>query len=170
MAKFITRNNSTGRLEEQSGVTTSAGAGDVGKLPQLDATGKLDTSLLPSGIGAESEAATCTEALAAGDFVNIYDNAGAKSVRKADGSTAGKEANGYVLSAFANAAVATVFTDGANTQRTGLTAGVAYYLSATPGGVTTTPLTTAGHVHQKLGKASSATSIVFEHFDPITLA
>ena len=170
MAKFLKRNATTGRTEEESGVTTSAGAGDVGKLPQLDATGKLDPSLMPSGIGAESESATATEALAAGDFVNIYDAAGTKSVRKADGTTPGKEANGYVLAAFANAAVATVFTDGANTQRTGLTAGSTYYLSVTAGGVTLVPLTTAGHIHQKLGKASTATSLVFEHFEPITLA
>lgn len=169
MAKFITRNSGTGRLEEQSGVTTSAGAGDVGKIPQLDAAGKLDASVMPSGIGAETESATATEALVAGDFVNIYDAAGTKSVRKADGSSAGKEANGYVLSAFASSAVATIYTDGSNNQRSGLTAGVTYYLAATPGGVTTTPLTTTGHVHQKLGKASTPTSLVFEHFDPITL-
>lgn len=170
MAKFLKRNSTTGRTEEESGVTTSAGAGDVGKLPQLDATGKLDTSLMPSGIGAETESALCTEALVAGDFVNTYDNAGTKSVRKADGTSPGKEASGYVLAAFANAATATIYTDGANNQRTGLTAGAIYYLSATPGGVTTAPLTAAGQIHQKLGKASTTTSLVFEHFEPITLA
>lgn len=170
MAKFLTRNSTTGRTEENSGVTTSAGAGDVGKLPQLDATGKLDTSVMPSGIGAESESATATEPLSAGDFVNIYDNVGVKSVRKADGTTPGKEANGFVLAAFASSAAATVFTDGANTQRTGLIGGTTYYLSATAGGLTISPLTTTGHIHQKLGKASSATSLIFEHFDPITLA
>jgi hypothetical protein len=170
MAKFITRNATTGRQEEQSGVVVSAGAGDVGKIPQFDATGKLDVSVLPSGVGAETESAICTEALAAGDFVNVYDNAGTKSVRKADGTAAGKEASGFVLSAFASAATATVYTDGANTQRTGLTAGSIYFLSATAGSVTLVPLSTSGQIHQKLGKASSATSIVFEHFDPITLA
>lgn len=170
MAKFLKRNSTNGNIEEESGVTTSAGAGDVGKIPQLDAAGKLDQSLMPSGIGAETQTATATEALAAGDFVNIYDAAGTKSVRKADGSSVGKPADGYVLAAFANAAVATIYTDGLNTQRTGLTGGLTYYLAATPGAVTTTPLTGAGQVHQKLGKASSATAIVFEHSDPITLA
>ena len=170
MAKFLRRNAANGRIEEESGVTASAGAGDVGKIPQLDATGKLDATIMPSGIGAETESATATEALAAGDFVNMYDNAGVKSVRKADGSSAGKEASGFVAAAFAASAVATIFTDGANNQRTGLTAGATYYLAATPGGVTLAPLATAGQVHQRLGKASTATSLVFEHFDAITLA
>jgi hypothetical protein len=170
MAKFIKRNAANGRYEEESGVTVSAGAGDVGKFPQFDATGKLDASVLPSGIGAETEAAVATEALAAGDLVNTFDNAGTKGVRKANGSSPGLEATGYVLAAFAAAATATVFTDGANTARTGLTAGATYYLGATAGSITLTPLSTAGQIHQRVGKASSATSLVFEHFDAITLA
>jgi hypothetical protein len=170
MAKFIKRNATNGRYEEESGVTVSSGAADVGKFPQFDATGKLDASVLPSGIGAETEAAVATEALAAGDLVNTFDNAGTKGVRKANGSSPGLEATGYVLAAFAAAATATVFTDGANTARTGLTAGATYYLGATAGSITLTPLSTAGQVHQRVGKASSATSLVFEHFDAITLA
>jgi hypothetical protein len=170
MAKFLTRNATTGRTEEQSGVTTSAGAGDVGKIPQLDAAGKLDTSVMPSGIGAETESATASEALTAGNFVNIYDNVGVKSVRRADATTAGKEANGFVLTSFASSATATIYTDGSNNQLTGLTPGVSYYLSNTPGGTILTPLTGVGQVHQKLGKASTATSLIFEHFEPITLA
>jgi hypothetical protein len=170
MAKFIKRNSTTGRYEEESGVTVSAGAADVGKVPQFDSNGKLDASVLPSGIGAETEAAIASEALAAGDFVNTYDNAGTKNVRKANGSTPGLEATGYVLSAFASAASATVYTDGSNTGRTGLVAGSTYYLGATAGSVSLTPLVTSGQIHQRLGKASSATSIVFEHFDSLTLA
>lgn len=170
MATLLRRNSTTGRIEEERGVTVSAGSGDVGKFPQFDANGKLDVSVLPSGIGAESESAVASEALAAGVFVNTFDNAGTKSVRMANGSTPGLEANGYVTSAFAAAATATVFTDGANTSRSGLTPGATYYLGATAGSVTLVPLTTAGQIHQKIGKASSATSIVFEHFDPITLA
>lgn len=170
MAKYIKRNPTTGRLEEESGVTVSAGAGDVGKLPQFDATGKLDISVLPSGIGSETESATASENLSAGDFVNIFDNTGTKNVRKANGSTPGLEANGYVLSAFTSGAVATIYTDGANTSRTGLTAGVTYYLAATAGGVTATPLSTTGQIHQKIGKASTSTSLIFIDSDPITLA
>lgn len=170
MAKFVKRNATSGRYEEESGVTVSAGAGDVGKIPQFDANGKLDISVLPSGIGAETQAAVATEALSAGDWVNIFNNAGTKSVRKANGSSPGLEANGYVQASFANAASATIFTDGANTALTGLTAGAQYYLSATAGLGTLAPLTAAGNIHQPLGKASSATSLVFEHFEPLTLA
>jgi hypothetical protein len=168
MAKFLKRNATSGQVEEESGVVTSAGAGDVGKLPQLDAAGKLDQSVMPSGIGAETQSATATEALVAGDFVNIYDNAGTKSIRKADKSN-GRRADGYVIAAVANAAVGTVYTDGMNTSRTGLTAGAIYYLDTT-GNVTLTPATTAGHLHQEIGKAVTTTALIFERGTTILLA
>lgn len=170
MSKFITRNPNSGRLEEAQAAAVSAGASDAGRIPKLDASGKLDQSLMPSGLGSETQAAVATEALSAGDFVNIYDNAGTKAVRKADASTAGKEANGFVIASVAISASATVYTDGANTQMTGLVAGRVYFLGSTPGSVTSTPLTAAGQIHQRLGVAATTTSLVFEHYDPITLA
>ena len=49
-----------------------------------------------SGGGADTGTVTTSEALAAGDLVNIWNSSGAKA-RKADATTAGKEAHGFVL-------------------------------------------------------------------------
>lgn len=148
--------------------TTSAGAGDSGKIPALGATGKLDQSFMPTGIGADTAAITASEALAAGDFVNIYDATGAKC-RKADASTAGKEAHGFVLAAVESAAEATVYFEGTNDQVTGLTPGK-QYLSATPGLCTATAPSGSGNVVQRVGIATGAASMNFQYLDPIVLA
>ena len=140
--------------------TTSAGAGDSGKLPALDATGKLHTSFMPTGIGADTAAITASEALAAGDLVNIWDSTGAKA-RKADASVAGKEAHGFVLAAVENAAEATVYFEGSNTQVTGLTPGP-QFLSTTPGLCSINPPTGAGNVIQRVGVATAATVLNFQ--------
>ena len=86
----------SGILTEIQALVTSAGAGDDGKLVALDSAGKLDNSVMPVGIGADTAAITASEALAAGDLVNIWNSSGFK-VRKADATTPGKEAHGFVL-------------------------------------------------------------------------
>jgi hypothetical protein len=88
----------------------SAGAADAGKLVKLDAGGKIDPTQMPAGIGAETRVMVASEALAAGDLVNIHSSSGAK-VRKADATSAGKEAHGFVLGAVANGANATVYPE-----------------------------------------------------------
>lgn len=169
MAKFIKLNN--GRLQEESGVIASAGAADAGRLPQLDASGRLDSSVLPVGIGADTALITASEALAAGDFVNIHNVAGVPNVRKADAATSGKEAHGFVLAAVASGANATVYFEGQNTQVTGKTPGARQYLSPiTPGAATETPPSAAGQVVQFVGVALSATSISTEIEDGVILA
>jgi hypothetical protein len=165
MAKYIALVG--GRQTEVSGLATSAGAGDAGKIPQLDGSGRIDTSMMPVGIGADTASITTSEALAAGDFVNIHNSTGAK-VRKADNATVGKEAHGFVLSAFSSAAAAVVYFEGTNTQVTGQTAGVVF-LGAT-GAATATPPSTAGQIVQQIGVATSATSINFQFQPPVTLA
>ena len=147
--------------------TTSAGAGDSGKLPALDATGKLDTSFMPTGIGADTSTITASEALAAGDLVNVYDSTGAKC-RKADASTAGKEAHGFVLASVLNNGAATVYFEGGNTQVTGLTPGK-QYLSTTPGLCAVAAPSASGNVVQRVGIATSATVLNFQYLDPIVL-
>src|SRR3989304_8755821 len=94
---------------------SSAGAGDVGKLPSLDGSGKLDTSFMPVGIGADTAAIATSESLAAGDFVSIWDNTGA-AVRKADATTAGKEAHGFVLAPFTHPPTPPGDFEGTNTR------------------------------------------------------
>ena len=76
--------------------TTSAGAGDSGKVVALDGSGRIDSTMMPVGIGADTQTVTTSEAVASGDLVNIWDSTGAKC-RKADATVAGKEAHGFVL-------------------------------------------------------------------------
>jgi len=147
--------------------TTSAGAGDSGKIPALGATGQLDSSFMPTGIGADTASIEASEALAAGDLVNVYDATGAKC-RKADASTSGKEAHGFVLAVVENAASATVYFEGTNPQVTGLTPG-RQFLSTTPGLCTATAPSASGNVVQRVGFATSATSMNFQSNTPIVL-
>jgi hypothetical protein len=149
--------------------TTSAGAGDSGKLPALDAAGKLDTSFMPTGIGADTSSIVSSENLAAGDLVNIWDNAGTANVRKADATVAGKEAHGFVLSAVTSPAAATVYFEGSNTGVTGLTPGP-QFLSATAGLCTATAPSASGNVVQRVGFATSATNMNFQSQTPVVLA
>ena len=150
--------------------TTSAGAADASKIPQLDSTGRLDLSVMPPGIATDIATLTASEALAAGDFVNIWNNAGAFNVRKADASTSGKEASGYVLSAVAASGSATVYLEGTNTQCTGLAAGVQFLSATTPGKTSTTAPTGSGQIVQRVGCSVSATAMTFVCGDPIILA
>ncbi len=167
MADKYIRNNA-GTLTEKEATVVSAGAGDAGEIVALDNTGKLDNSVLPVGIGADTAVVTAGEALAAGDFVNIYNDTGAK-VRKADATTAGKEAHGFVLESVDNGDPATVYFEGTNTQVSGATAGVVF-LATSAGGFTSTAPSSTGNVVQKLGVAISATAISFEGQQPIVLA
>lgn len=166
MAKYLT--TAAGSITEVATPTTSAGAGDSGKIPSLDAAGRLDTSFMPTGIGADTAAITASEALAAGDLVNIWNSTGAKA-RKADATVAGKRAHGYVLAAVSSSATATVYFEGTNTQVSGLTPGE-LFLSTTAGGVTATAPTGSGNVVQRVGFATAATALNFQAGDPITLA
>jgi hypothetical protein len=158
-----------GQLAEVSGQATSAGVGDAGKIVQLDGTGKLDVSLLPTGIGADTSVIQTSEALSAGDVVNVHDVAGAFRVRKADATSSGKEAHGFVLAAFGSGLPATVYFEGSNTQVSALTPGVRY-LSTTPGSTTSTPPSAAGNVVQVVGLAVAATVLNFDRGTPIVLA
>lgn len=161
--------NVNGTLTEQEALTSSAGAADAGKIPGLDTAGRLDQSLMPVGIGADTQTVTASEALVAGDYVNIWDNVGAFAVRKADGSTAGKQAHGFVLAGVASGSPATVYFEGTNTQVTAQTPGTVF-LSTTPGLGTATAPSGPGNVVQRIGVATSATTVNFEAQQPIVLA
>jgi hypothetical protein len=167
--KYI-RNNA-GQLEELAATQTSAGAGDAGKIVALDAGGHLDSTVMPTGIGADTAIVPASEALAAGDLVNLWTDTGAIKARKADASTSGKEAVGFVLAAVESAANATVYFDGTITGLTGLTPGARYYLSAAAaGGVVTTAPSSAGNIVQEVGYALAAESLSFEPKASVKLA
>jgi hypothetical protein len=169
MADKYIKNNS-GQLAEVEATTTSSGAGSAGKIVALDSAGKLDNTMMPTGIGATTKLAATTESLSAGDLVNLFNDSGTIKARKADASN-GRRAVGFVLSAVTSPNNATVYLDGTITGLTGLTPGAAYYLSgATAGAATATAPTTSGYISQEIGIALSATEINFEEQQPITLA
>jgi hypothetical protein len=167
MAKYIEQVG--GRLQEKSGLAVSAGAADAGKIPELNGSGRLDNSMMPVGIGADTQVIVASEALAAGDFVNIHNSSGPK-VRKADGATPGKEAHGFVLALVANGGNATVYFEGTNTQTTGQTPGIVFLSASAPGQATNASPNTSGQIVQQIGLATSATTINFQFQQPITLA
>jgi len=161
--------NNAGVITEEAAIQTSAGAGDAGKIPAVDTSGRLDSSFMPVGIGADTALIASSENLAAGDYVNIWNNTGTANVRKADATTSGKEAHGFVLSAVTSPANATVYFEGSNTAVTGQTAGVVY-LSITAGLGTATAPSAAGNAVQRIGFATSATNVNFQSNQPIVLA
>lgn len=157
-----------GVLTEIFGVQASAGAGNAGDLVSLDDSGRIDNSMMPVGIGADTSTISASETLAAGDWVNVWNNSGAK-VRKADATTAGKEAHGFVLAAVTSGNPATVYFEGTNTQVTGQTPGPVYLQTTAGTGGATIP-SASGNVVQQIGVAVSATAVNFERSAPVTLA
>lgn len=187
--------NILGRTKMVAAILTSAGAGDAEKVVATNASGVLDDTLLnaatsgankvlktkgdgtidesvlPTGIGADVKKAEASEALAAGDLVNIWNDSGTEKVRKADATTEGKESVGFVKSSFSSGVEADVYFEGRITGLSGLTPGARQYLSAASAGqATATAPSTAGNVVQFIGVAVSATEIDFEAGEPITVA
>jgi hypothetical protein len=187
--------NNLGALTEEPALTTSAGAGDSNRVPalnasgilddtiinasatgvankiaKLDGNGRLDITMMPTGIAADTVSVVSSENLLAGDLVNIYNNGGTANCRKADASTTGKEAHGYVLAATTSPAAATIYFEGSNTQMTTLTAGRQYLSATTAGRTTTTAPSAAGQIVQRVGFATSATSMNFQSGTPVVLA
>lgn len=157
-----------GVITEVFGVQSSAGAANAGDLVALDDTGRINNDMMPVGIGTDTKTIAASEALAAGDWVNVWNSTGAK-VRKADATTAGKEAHGFVLAAVSSGANALVYFEDTNTQVSGQTPGPVYLQTTAGTGGATIP-SASGNVVQNLGVAVSATEVNFERGTPVVLA
>lgn len=160
VAKYIAR--IAGRLQQVVATVVSAGAADDGKIVALDANGRLDSSLLPVGIGADTKSIQASETLSAGNVVNVWADVGGARVRKADSSSVGKEGQGFVLATVSAGDTALVYFEGRIIGLTGLVPGTAYYLGSDPGTITDVPLSGAGVVDQYIGTAVSETELNFE--------
>ena len=99
-----------GNLEEVEATVQSAGSENAGDIPALGADGKLDDTVMPEGIGAETIVHPTSEALSENDVVNIFDDTGTTKCRKADATDPTKQADGYVKAAYGEGANATVYT------------------------------------------------------------
>lgn len=168
MADKYLKHDAAGGFAEVEASNTG-GAGQAGKIPALDASGRLDNTMMPTGIGAETAALEAFGALAAGDFVNVFNDAGTAKVRLADASNSTAPANGFVLLAYASGETATVYFGGLNSARSGMTVGQ-HFLSTTPGGSNHVAPAASGNIVQRLGTAINATTINFQPQDPILLA
>ena len=160
--------NNAGTIIEVIPNTASSGTGDAGKLVALNSAGQVDITMMPTGIGPDTATINASEALSAGAFVNVWNSTGA-AVRNADATTVGKETNGFVLAGVLSGAPALVYFSGINNQVSGQTPGPVF-LTTTPGVAGGAPPSGSGNVVQRLGIATSATSITFEPSAPIVLA
>lgn len=163
--KYQTLEGGKAKLREATVVST--GVAEAGDLVGLGTDGKLDASVLPVGVGPDVAVLEASEDLGAGDYVNIFDDAGTAKVRLADNSN-GREAHGWVKSAALTGVNATVYFEGPNDAApTGVTGQRAYL--GTAGGVLTTPLDETdpaqnGKLHQLLG-AYVGTSVINTDID-----
>jgi hypothetical protein len=124
----------------------------------------------PQGSVSDTNPVTTSEALEAGDLVNIWSDAGQHRARRASAAAAGMEAHGYVMAPFALGATATVYFEGTNSAMTGLTPGKRFLSATQPGKTQAIPPSDPGQVVQRVGFAVSATAMNFDSGEPIALA
>jgi hypothetical protein len=141
---------------------SSAGAGDANKVVMLGADGKIDSTMFNASGNSNSKDMTTSEALSAGNWVNIHDVSGSARVRKADAASPGKPVMGYVLAAAASGATVKVYFEGENTGVSGMTAGDVYLSATTPGAGQAESPTGVGVLSQFIGVATSATSVNYQ--------
>jgi len=123
----------------------------------------------PSGVdGVSTKSIETSEALADGDFVNVWSDGGAFRVRKASASSADRRAHGFVLVASASDAMADVHFQGENTAVTGMVPGDVF-LSTTAGLAGAAIPSGSGQIVQQIGVATSPTSVSFDPSQPITI-
>lgn len=167
MAKFLAW--VTGRVAEVQPVTTSAGAGDATKMAQLDANGKWDSSLMPSGITPDQKTANANGTITAKDLV--YMEAAGTIARATAASGTPQQCMGWATTSVTTGNPVTMQLEGIVSGLTGLTAGSRYFLSdVTPGGLLISPGPVgSGKLAQYIGTALSTTELNFEPDDGVLL-
>lgn len=151
---------------EVEGTVTGGTVTQAGEIVALDATGRLDTTIMPVGVVADTYSGTAFENLtAANPFVYIRSDG---QIANASATSGGNATVGFVINNVSAAGTALVYFEGRVTGLSGLTPGTRYYLSdSVAGGLTDTPVSGTGKLHQYLGRAITATSLTFEADDYI---
>jgi hypothetical protein len=155
--KYVAVGSST-PFQEVEATVTSAGAGDAGEIVALNGSGKIDDTLLPDGIGADTITFTASETLTAGNFINLWNDGGTLKGRKADNSNA-RRADGFIKAGVSSGASGTLYRAGQDTNQSGLTAATRYYLGTSGGTTASVPAAGANVIVQEIGIAFSATEI-----------
>jgi hypothetical protein len=137
--KYLELNTTTGRPKQRAATQVSAGAANAGDIIALGADGRLDSSVMPATGQESTEAVLATELLADGDWVNIYNNNGTRSCRKAIATDHTRPAHGFVTAGVTAGLMASISKRGTNAKvaLTGLAAadlGSRMFLSPTTGG------------------------------------
>lgn len=158
-----------GKINEVVATITSAGVANDGDLVALDGTGKLDVSVLPTGVGPDVAVIEAFEDVAAGEYVNIFDDGGTVKIRKADNSNS-RDAHGFLKTAVTTGNNATVYFEGPNDALSGLTLGSRYYLGTAGVATAVAPVAPAAQISQFLGIAVNATTINTDIDDCIGLS
>lgn len=130
------------------------------------ADGFIDPSLIKDSEVLVREA---SEAITAGDEINIFNDGGTAKARKASSSGFGTRSMGYAENSAALGEDVTIICEGVKTGLAGLTIGAPVFLSLTAGAVTQTPPTGISEIWQKLGEAISADSYRLELGEAIEL-
>ena len=159
--------NVTGKIEQRVAINSSAGSGDANKIVATTSAGTINANMLPEGIGADTRSVVASENLTGGDMVNLFDDTGTISARRADNSN-NRPAHGYVLEGVTATESGDVYFTGTISGLTGLTIGADHYLGTT-GAATTTAPSAQGTIVQAVGVALSATELRFMRERPILL-
>ena len=148
--KFI-QMTTGGNFTEKRGVQTG-GSSNANKIAALDSAGKIANTMLPDGIGQDTVVIQASEALSAGQFINIWQSGSDTRVRRASASSTITRADGFVKEDVASGSDATIFISGINTNVEGsINVGGKVFLSATPGQGRAVPPTSVNNIAQYLG-------------------
>lgn len=148
--------------KEYTPIDASSGAGDAGKPIATNASGFVDSTLFPPGIGEASQAFPTSETITAAALVNLFLVSTTWTARNANATDATKPAMGFVTASTASPANTTVYFPGQIVSGvSGLTPGPVF-LDTTSGAVSSTAPSAAGNLVQQVGYALSATSFVFQ--------
>jgi hypothetical protein len=137
MIRLLQQDSSTGGIFGKPPVVRSSGTTSAGQAVGLDSDGKLDLSVLPSGVGARVRVLEADGALSANDLVNIFLDTTEQTpkwkVRRAVATDRLHYCNGFVKTAYEDGTDATVYLDGTfevSTEVLGTLSDLTLFLSA----------------------------------------
>jgi hypothetical protein len=154
---------------QYSPVQSSSGTASAGQIVALNAAGQIDETMLPSY---EALTFTASEAIAAGAFVNIWNNSGTANVRNANATDNTKPCNGWAPASISPSAMGTITFVDINSfvplgSFTIANVGQEVFLSTTSGGMVAASNTfTTGNLVQCLGTITAVGATVSVAFFP----